>query len=414
MAGLDPYTSRICMLQVGNVYEQYAIDVRCFKKDKIKRLLELVEDRKVIGQNLKFDLKMIIHHYDIRFTNVADTMLQEVVLECGRLQKGFGLKSLAEKYLNFKYANTNQLSLFSDNKNVGVISKDTRKTFKTLRDKRFSFTQVFYGLLDVELTSRVYLKQLERLANDDLFRASWIESHTLKVIAEMELNGLYLNQDKWLELHKENFFKFKEKEAQLLEYIKKLNIKDFINFQLDLFGKTDQEGQVDINLASSKQVIALCKILKIPTAVLDKELSKKHQKDVWKDSVEERHLLKYADQFKIIPIYLEYRKYLKAVSTYGKAFLENCNPLTGRIHSSYWQILDSSRISSSKPNLQNIPSKLHGFRECFTSSNNTRLVICDYSAQESRIAADISKDQNMIDFFNSEDDDFHSYTARKM
>lgn len=112
---------------------------------------------------------------------------------------------------------------------------------------------------------------------------------------------------------------------------------------------------------------------------------------------------------------MEFRKYQKAVTTYGKAFLKHINPVTSRIHSSYWQIQDSSRFSSNDPNLQNIPSKLEGFRECFTNSNKTfRLVIADYSSQESRVLADLAKDLNMINFFNGDDDDFHSYTARNM
>lgn len=184
------------MLQVGNVETQYAIDVRCFSKSEIKTLLEGIKKKKIIGQNLKFDMKMITHHYGIRFKNVADTMLHEVVLECGRLQHGFGLEALSKRYLDFVYAKTNQLGLFGNNANVGVMSKSIRKTFSTLRDKPFNYSQVYYGLMDIDLTSQIYLKQLVRIADDDLFRAVWLEHQTLKVVVEMELNGFFVDQDK--------------------------------------------------------------------------------------------------------------------------------------------------------------------------------------------------------------------------
>lgn len=268
------------MLQVGNIEIQYAVDVRCFSKQEIQQLLRSVGSRKVIGQNLKFDLKMITHHYGIRFMNVADTMLQEVILECGRIKRGFGLAKLTERYLDFRYATTNQLGLFGNNKDVGVMNKSIRNTFRTLRDKPFNHSQVYYGLLDVELTSKVYIKQLSRLATDDLFRAAWVEHHTLKVVVEMELNGFYLDQDKWLQLYESNLVKYKDKQLQLLAYIKGKDIYDFMDFQMSIYDVEEFSGRVDINLASSKQVISLCKILGIPTAVLDKKLSKKHQKDV--------------------------------------------------------------------------------------------------------------------------------------
>lgn len=244
-----------------------------------------------------------------------------------------------------------------------------------------------------------------------------MENEFLKVLGNMELNGFYLDVEKWMEQFRNN----KEKCDEALETVYKIildsDVTQFKNFQLSLFPTGEIEDELNINLASSKQVIELCKCLGIPTEILDKKRSREREEDVFKDSVEEAHLKRYAKDFSIIPAYLKYRRYLKAVTTYGKKFVdENVNPKTGRVHSSYWPIVDTGRMASRRPNMQNIPSKrkFPGFRECFTKSDNTMLIVADYSAQESRCMADVSGDRNMITFFNEGDGDLHKYTGELM
>lgn len=173
---------------------------------------------------------------------------------------------------------------------------------------------------------------------------------------------------------------------------------------------------MDINLSSSRQVIELCKALGIPTKILDKQKTKEKDQDVFKDSVEERHLRKYSKDHELIPLYLEFKKYEKAISTYGRKYLSHVNPVTNRIHSGYEQIMNTGRIASKNPNMQNIPSnnKFPGFRECFQAEEGNLLVVRDYSGQESRVLAEISQDPELVHFFNYGDGDHHSFTAKRM
>lgn len=224
-----------------------------------------------------------------------------------------------------------------------------------------------------------------------------------------------------MELYEIHSRKCNDALERLYQYIIEENLDQFRKFQLSLFPSGKASDKVDINFASSQQVVSLCKALGIPTAVPDKSKDRDHdEEDIFKDSVEEAHLKKFASDFPIIPIYLEYRKFLKACTTYGKKFAQkHINPVTGRVHSSFWPIVDTGRMASRNPNMQNIPSKplekgLTCFRECFTSRKNTTLLVDDYSSQESRCMADVSGDHNMITFFNEGDGDLHKYTGQLM
>jgi len=168
-------------------------------------------------------------------------------------------------------------------------------------------------------------------------------------------------------------------------------------------------------MKSSHQVVELLKALGIDTSIKDKDKSRELGYEVLKDSVEERHLKKYADH-PVVALYLKLKRYEKACTTYGEAFLQHLNPSTGRLHSSYRQILKTGRIGSKDPNLQNLPSerRVPGFRECFTPSKGKSLIVADYSSQESRILADLANEDAMIDFFKNGDGDLHSFTARRM
>lgn len=104
----------------------------------------------------------------------------------------------------------------------------------------------------------------------------------------------------------------------------------------------------------------------------------------------------------------------RLTTAYGEKFLENINPVSGRIHSDYFQILHTGRISSSNPNQQNIPSKRPGYRECFDAPEGREYVVADYSSQEMRVLADVANEEVMIDFFINGDGDLHSLTGRRM
>lgn len=366
-----------------------------------------------VGQNIRFDSKHIFFQLGVKLHRIMDTFLIEKILYTGYPYKGYSLEHLAKRYLNYKYAKTNQLDMFAPVP-VATLSKETRNSFRNIRDRFMTDTEILYGAKDVELTHRVYLKQLYKIANWQLWTLVYLEHHFLQVLIHMELAGFYLNQELWLEQEKKNLAAFEVAKNKLFEMIEEAGVDRFYNFQQALF---EVDGaQVDINLSSSRQVVELCQALGIPTLVVDKKKSKEQGRDIFKDSVEEKHLRKYQDQHPIIKPYLEYKRLEKAITTYGHKFLEHVNPVTGRIHSNFQQIVRSGRVASSKPNLQNIPSqnKFKGFRPCFRVGIGKVLVVADYSSQESRILASLAQEDQMIDFFLNGDGDLHSHTARLM
>jgi len=150
-------------------------------------------------------------------------------------------------------------------------------------------------------------------------------------------------------------------------------------------------------------------------SIVDKEKSTEDE-TVFKDTVGEVHIAKFSKGFPIIKDYLDYKHLSKLVSSYGLKFLRYVNPVTGRVHSDYRQILNTNRISSNSPNLQNIPSEGNrpGFRKCFNVGHSRALVAADYSSQESRVLADRAQEPAILGFFLNGDGDMHSFTARRM
>lgn len=230
---------------------------------------------------------------------------------------------------------------------------------------------------------------MERIRLTSLQNCVKLEHDFLPTLAEIELNGFYLDIDLWLE-NEERYHKIRD------EQLKKL---------------VALAPDIEINWNSPKQVAELFESLGIPVLIVDAEKSTDTE-TVYKYSVGKKHLAKHAKDYPIVKEYLEYKELQKLVSSYGEKFLRHVNPVSGRVHTSFYQILDTGRISSSGPNLQNIPNeeKRPGFRNCFIGN----LIVCDYSAQEGRILADKAQEPAMIDFFLNGDGDIHSFVGRNM
>lgn len=168
----------------------------------------------------------------------------------------------------------------------------------------------------------------------------------------MELAGMPVDVDRWLELDEWASEKLEEAKLDLWELYPEIE-----------------------NWNSSKQVGGLFKKLGINIVNKDK-----------KESVQELVIAKQADEFPIITKYLEYKRFSKLKSTYGIKFLKYVSPITDRIHSSFLQILNTGRVSSNAPNLQNIVSgsddflEGHEWRKAFKAPKGRTFVIADYSS----------------------------------
>lgn len=291
-------------------------------------------------------------------------MLGEYILNTGlNREKGFySLESTIQRYypeeLN-PYGN--QLSLFDP-----WIPKSTRSNIVEITRE-----VAFYGCTDIITTYKVWEKQLARMQEEELEKISDLENQFVLVLGDMEIAGMPLDVDRWLEL---------DEWAQEKLGTCKDNLRE-------------RYPEVE-NWNSSKQVGALFKSLGINIVNKDK-----------KESVQELVIAKQADKFPIISDYLEFKRFSKLKSTYGIKFLKYVSPITDRIHSSFLQVLNTGRVSSTSPNLQNIVSGSEDFpegvewRKAFKAPKGRTFVIADYGAQELRTVANLAQDKTMIDAF---------------
>lgn len=195
----------------------------------------------------------------------------------------------------------------------------------------------------------------------------------------MELNGVYLDADKWL-----NTARQIEIDAQ------------------EARNKLDDLSP--INWDSPKQACAYLKGVGVDVLILDKNTGG------IKESVGKIGLMKQSARFPVLQIYLEYKTLKKKAVAYGEKFLRHINPHTGRIHSSFMQIMRTGRTSSSNPNIQNI-TRGDVFRSAFMAEEGNTLIVADFSNQEMRVIADKSQDVNLIAAFKA-NRDIHLETAR--
>lgn len=387
-SGLDPYTSMLISLQIGDENQQFVIDTRYVNIGLISKILTSKSIIK-LGVNLKFDFKMIKHHLGVELENIYDIGLAEAVLNCG-LKASWSLAAISEKYLNLNL-NSKQLSLFEN-----YVSKNTVKDYEKLAYDDLTLELIKYSAADVVIPSLAYPKILKKVKENQLTKTVSLENNFTKVVARWELRGIKLDPQKWLDLLAKNKKQLADTEYQLNRYLIDNNLEHYLG----------------INWNSSKQIVPLFKELDIPIQIIDKKNSI-GQEIVYKNTVGKAHVGKYKSKYDILPIYLSYKKLQTAVNTYGFKFLTNVNPISKRVHTDIYQILNTGRVSSSDPNMQNIPAT-EEFRACFVAEKNKTFIVCDYSSQESRILAEYANEESMIDFVINGDGDFHSFTAVKM
>lgn len=390
--GFDPHTCKLLTLQLGDYENQFVINATELSILPFKQLLET---KKLILQNAKFDLKFF-YKLGIFPNNVYDTFLAETKLNQGIPNVRKNLQALALKYCN---------------------TEDVDKTLRPLIHRLGLVKEVImYAANDVKFLHMIKEKQLELAKEQNMISAINLENRFVTALAYIEYCGIYIDKLKWIAKTEKSKQKFLELQQRLNEYAIQ---KKLVNVQLDLFSSTPQ---VDINWSSDQQVKKLFKKLGINVSVTEK--------GVEKESVEAPILLKQEKDFDIIPIYLEYKKWEKDYSTYGLNFLKHINKQTGRIHTNFTQVVDTGRMASGGKNkatgeeyvnLQNIPAtpeskeKIKGMiyaRECFMpQSENYIYIDSDYSGQETVVLANKSKEKNIIKLLNN-GGDMHIFVAK--
>lgn len=366
--GICPHTNKIISLQLGDANNQFFIDCR---RVDVQEFKSLIEEKECLVQNSKFDYKML-KAAGISLEHIFDTMLAECVLYTGYKKWGYGLDHLVARYLGIR------------------LEKEIRASFLNVRDQPFNEQQIRYGCLDVTYLGQIREQQATKLGQLQLVECLNLENEVVKAFGDMEYNGMSFNPKAWMEISHQTHLEAQNLVEKLDSVIltdaklRPLYKPEYV--QSDLFGAPIRE--LHINYASPLQISKICTELGFPT-----------------ESTDEKHLTRLKGKHPFFSTLIELRKKNKILSTYGENFLKYISPQTGRVHTSYWQILETGRTSSGSkrdgtPNVQNIPRK-GGFKPCFISRPGYSWISSDYSGQEARLMASASGDKGLIDILNS-------------
>ena len=337
-----------------------------------KKLKDLLENKKntIIGQNIKYDIN-VLRKYNINISsNIEDTMVLSYVFNSsGR----HDLSTLSQKYLNHRMIEYEDV--------VG----------KGVKQKNFSEIDIEtaseYACEDADITYRLFSFFKEKMSDEKQLKLyQKIKRPLVSVIARIENNGVFLDK-KNLQLQNK---KLQTKAKKIEKEIYKLAGKTF-------------------NIGSPKQLQEIFyDILEIP--ILRK--TPKGQPSTSEDVLQELSL-----NYEIPKLVLQFRNFMKLINTYTNKLGEQVSNKTGRLHTSYHQAVTiTGRLSSTDPNLQNIPIRTDDgkkIRSAFVAEKNCKIVSADYSQIELRVMAHLSKDKNLTkNFLNNED--VHESTAKEI
>lgn len=364
--GYMDHKNKVIMLQLGDADTQFVIDTR---NTNVSRLKKYYEDPKwlKIFHNAKFDVQFLQFTFGWRTERVYDTFLGECCITNGIDGRTLGLAGLTAKYCD-----------------GAILDKKERGRFIGLGSKPFTHSNIIYGARDVQYLQCIKDKQeveIERLGLSDVVA---LECRAVLALSDIEYNGMQLDIDKWLELATKAGDSMKNYEKILDAMVldnPRLNKFRKKYLQMDMFGG-DMKG-TSIKWTSPAQVLKILKEL-----------------GVQEESSSEKEILKYQNKIPLVKTFLDYKHEQKLTTTYGEDFLGYINKQTGRIHTSFWQILDTHRVSSSEPNLQQIPARKE-YLACFTAPRGYKIVGADFSGQELRLIAEGSQDLLWLDAFNN-------------
>lgn len=386
--GLDPYTKELLTVQLGCADFQVVIDCTSVDIHLFKDYIENPQ-RMFLGWNIKFDLKFLYH--------------QRIVPK--KVYDGY----LAEKLLWLGYpAGMHEMSLKAASINYLGVDMD-----KSVRGKiiQTGLTEdvIMYAAGDVSYLGKIRDKQLVELEKKGLLKAIDFENQFVKCLAYIEYCGAKLDVDKWKVKMTSDLNNMEMFEAEMNDWVENSPFADkycTANMQGDLFNGFDTKPRCHINWSSAQQVIPLFEDLGLDLKVLDKKT--KH----YKKSVDIKVVEPQAHKSPLIPIYIKFKKAAIIVNTFGKKFLGLINPVTGRIHANFNQLgTDTGRLSSTEPNLQNLPHDALT-RSCFIAEKGNKWISADYSGQESYLMASIANDKAMLDELTHGSGDLHSLTAK--
>lgn len=377
--GLDPLQAELVGIAFSwEVGKGYYVPIPEDAGEREARLAVLrpffeAEQIQKIGQNIKFDLKVMRSHGVTVKGSLFDTMIAHYLINPDMRHN---MDILAETYLQYKTKPITEL--------IGKKGKNQL----SMREVPLA-EQTEYAVEDADITLQLkkhFEKELEAGKLTELYQN--IELPLVPVLAAMEAEGIMLD---------ESFLKNLSEELS----------QDVVRLEKGIY---EQAGE-EFNLASPKQ---LGPILFDKLKLVDKPKKTK----TGQYSTAEDVLSSLAKDHQIVADILEWRSYRKLLSTYVDALPNEINPKTGRVHTIYSQaVAATGRLSSNNPNLQNIPIRTERgrqVRKAFVPRDSEHILMAaDYSQIELRVIAALSGEENMIEAF-VQGQDIHAATAAKV
>src|SRR5579875_867171 len=444
--GLHPRMDKIVTLQFGTLSRVFILDCRPYYdldkaeqdmwKEAIQGLIQACPC--IVGHNLKFDYKFLSHHFGAAMDRVVDTMLQELVIY------GVGMGH-AEDY-------GIAVTMHDTASRYGLqVTKEQRSWFIGL-DTRMEWyaelpqEQLMYCVQDVTIPLLIYERQQPILEEKGLTHIAELENLCLPAIARMELDGCYVDRERWKAIidRKKTQRSHLETELQIAldaaiqEHRQRVYAEQKACYDLWVAAKAKAEQALKAEfeqgltgctwgefkrkgMKAFKETNPCPGVPKLDTTPINlgshMQLKQALEtRGIFVESTDKEHLSPYAKQDPVVAKILEWKALDKFINAFGESLLDKIED-DGRIHPTYNQIgAATGRMSCQSPNWQQLPShepEETSVRRCVVAEQGNKLLVADFSNIELRILADITGDKNMLQLF-AEGKDLHSMTARMM
>lgn len=359
---LKPHKGELFAMQLASKSNSYLLDLETLN---INQVLRLLEDKILVGHNIKFDLGWLYVKYNFFPWKVRDTFLASKIIYNGLVEMRHNLGVVMERELGV------------------ILNKDEQKNIAKI--KLSTPRAIDYSFNDVER-----LLDLEDALNAKIISGEYLPAYNLhcrwiRAAAYMEQCGVPISVDEWNKKIVDDKIELQEKENRVIEYIYD-NLPKYRELQTELFSSNKK---VNILLSSPKQMISVFNDFGVSTKDPD-----------GKDSISEDIIKKSKHDF--IKIWLDYQGIKHDVTTFGENFLSSI--YEGRLYTTYSPIMDTARISAGgknpdktkEINTLNIPANKKS-RKPFKANPGFKYLVADYAGQETVTGADITRDEAMID-----------------
>lgn len=383
--GLDSFTERILLVQFGTPDGEVLI----FSERIPRVMLELLEDVVVLGHNLKFDIRWALHKFGAKFNRVWDTMIVESNLTLGQEMR-VGLGHLANRMLGME------------------LDKGVRRSFVGQSVNHFTDEQLTYAATDVAVLFPLMEAQKKRIGG--MGRLIELENDTVVTTALMEHNGFGFDLNAW-------------------EIVKAKYIQELLDAAKQVYALAPRKPRVQFRITARPLDVADGLATALELRSNDAVLDMLHRLGYKVKDTKASTLAMLAPHSPFAAAFIKWRESNTIRTRYldeQKGLTSYINPVTGRIHADYRQIVTfggasadggtvTGRYGCANPNLQQVP-RSKDLRHLFIASPGMATITADYSGQEVCIAGNLFREPAILSFFRGESGvtDYHGYMANRV